>query len=245
MFGFYTPVIILQALCVYHAYRNNAEQRWYWFILLFPVIGCIIYIVHHFSGRSSIETIATSVKEIVKSNYRIEQLERELKHSDNVTNKLNLADAYTSVARYDEAIDLYERALLGFMADDPDVRMKLLNVCFLKGDYDKVISLGKLLENERSFLNADERVSYALSLHQKGMTEEAEAIFRKMDKPHTNYQPRLQYCYFLAQTRNADALQQKIQELLDEFETMKNNERKMYRQIISDVNSLRNTQVQL
>src|SRR5688572_31932151 len=102
MLGFYTPLLIIQAICLYHAYRHNAEQRWYWFIIFFPGVGCALYVYHHFYSRENVQTIAQSVKEVVNSNYRLEQLEKALRFSDNATNKNNLADTYAHYGRYDE-----------------------------------------------------------------------------------------------------------------------------------------------
>src|SRR6187402_50163 len=135
MLGFYTPLLIIQALCLYHAYRNNAEQRWYWLIIFIPGIGCALYAYHHLYSRENVQTITQTVKEVVNSNYRIEQLEKALRFSENVTNKINLADAYMQVARYNDAAVLYKDSMQGFMADDPTVQMKLLHAYFLQQDY--------------------------------------------------------------------------------------------------------------
>jgi hypothetical protein len=59
---------------------------------------------HNFYNRNNINTIAEGVKEVVNSNYKIEQLEKALQFSDNITNKTNLADAYVGNNRYTDAI---------------------------------------------------------------------------------------------------------------------------------------------
>ena len=43
MFRFYTPILILQVFCLYHAYKNKSENWWYFLILMFPLIGSLIY----------------------------------------------------------------------------------------------------------------------------------------------------------------------------------------------------------
>src|SRR5687768_13725127 len=106
MYGFYAPIFLLQAFCVYHAYRNNAEQRWYWLIVFFPLIGCIVYLLHIFNNRDTIDSITENVKGAVIKNYRIDQLEKAYRFSDNIKNKVNLADAYAENGRYKEAIEL-------------------------------------------------------------------------------------------------------------------------------------------
>src|SRR5688500_8079699 len=151
MYGLYTPIFLLQAFCVYHAYRNNAEQRWYWLIVFFPLIGCLIYLLHNFNNRTTIDTLTENVKEAVISNYKLEQLEKALRFSDNLKNKTNLADAYVENGRYQDAISLYSACLQGFMSDDPFVQMKLLNAHFMNGDYDSAVKYGDKLGSDKSF----------------------------------------------------------------------------------------------
>src|SRR4051812_13448934 len=93
-FGYYTPFLILQAFCLYHAYKNNNQQKWYWIIIFFPVVGCVIYLYDNFYSKHKLQSISEVAKNLVNSNRRIEQLERDVKFNDNVTNKVNLADAY-------------------------------------------------------------------------------------------------------------------------------------------------------
>ncbi|HLT74955.1 MAG TPA: hypothetical protein VKZ68_07705 [Ohtaekwangia sp.] len=238
MLGFYTPVLILQALCLYHAYQKRAEQRWYWFILLFPVVGCIIYIFHHFGNRSNLERVAEGVKVVVNSNYKIQQLEKQLRHSDTAACRIQLADAYVDISRIDEAIALYQQTLTGFMADDPVVRMKLLRAYYLKGDFDSAISYGKLLADDKAFQQSEERIAFAWSLFHAGQTEEAERVFASMDRTFTNYIHRLEFCRFLEKTGRTTDLDLKLRELFDEFDTMKGNERRMYKDVFAQLREL-------
>lgn len=240
MFGFYTPILVLQGICVIHAYRNNAEQRWYWLILLLPLLGSILYLVHHFGNRSSLETITEGVKGVVNSSHRIEQLEKEVKHADSVTNKLNLADEYVSVGRTEQAIALYEQCATGFMEDDPALRMKLLHAYFLKGDYLTVIRYGDMLRTEKSFKDAEERVALAWAYYHTGDQSTANAIFESMDRPFTNYTHRLEYCKFLNKSNQPEALRSRLAVILDEFETMKGQERRTYRPLLGEFQLLKN-----
>ncbi len=238
MLGFYTPILILQALCLYHAYQKRAEQRWYWFILLFPVIGCILYIFHHYGNRSNLERVAEGVKVVVNSNYKIEQLEKQLRHSDTAATRIQLADAYVDVKRIDDAVGLYLQTLTGFMADDPVVRMKLLRAYYLKDDYTSAVSYGNLLADDKSFQQAEERIAYAWSLFHTGQTDEADRVFTSMDRTFTNYVHRLEYCRFLEKTERTEDLDLKLRELFDEFDTMKSNERRMYKGVFARLHDL-------
>jgi hypothetical protein len=238
MYGLYTPILLLQAFCVYHAYRNNVEYRWYWFIILFPVFGCVFYLIHHFNNRSSIQNITEAVKGVVNSNYKIEQLEGVYQFSETLTNRVNLADAYLEVGRSEEAIKLYKECLTGFMSDDLGLRMKLLHALYVNNNYQEAVDLGSILERDPVFKKSLSRIAYAWALHNSGRTDSAEQIFQDMDKTNTNYEHRLEYCKFLQRLGRTDEMKSKTQELLSEIEFMRGPERKLNRETINELKEL-------
>jgi hypothetical protein len=245
MLGFYSPLLIFQAICLYHAYKNNAEQRWYWLILFLPAIGCLLYLYEAFYSRSTVNNLAQGVKTAINRNYRVEQLERTARFANNVTNKINLEDAYVDCGRYDEAISLYNECLRGFMAGDLSLRMKLLQASFLKKDYAVAIVYGNDLEKETTkvYKHSEARVAYAWSLFYEGNSQEAASIFQQMDLPYTNYWHRLEYCKFLKEVNQHEELSDKVTTLLEEFEYVKGPERKLYRKIMSEVRELQREQM--
>ena len=238
MVGLYTPVLILQAFCLYHAYKNNSVQHWYWLIIFLPGIGSALYLYHNFYNRSNIETLADGVKNVVNSNYKLEQLEKAHRLSDNIATKTNLANAYVTYQRYDEAIALYQACLTGFMADDPALLMKLLQTYFLKRDYDAAIACGLKLESDKLFKKAEERITYAWAHYHKGNVGKAEETFRDMDKSFSNYLHRLEYCKFLLAVNKRDVFEEKIKTLMEEFEVMKGTERKYNISVIRQAREL-------
>ncbi|HEY0656474.1 MAG TPA: hypothetical protein VGD65_25245 [Chryseosolibacter sp.] len=238
MYGLYTPVLLLQAFCIYHAYRNGVEYRWYWFIILFPLFGCVFYLIHHFNNRASINNITEAVKGVVNSNYKIEQLERAYEFSDTLTNRVNLADAYITVGRAEEAINLYKQSLTGFMADDIGLRMKLLHALYVNHSYQQAVDLGSEMEGDNTFKKSLSRIAYAWALHHSGRTDSAERVFQDMDKTNTNYEHRVEYCKFLQQVGRTDDMRTKAQELFSEFEFMRGPERKLHRDTINELKDL-------
>ncbi len=238
MLRFYTPVLILQAVTLYLAYRNNSEQRWYWFIIFFPVLGSLLYLFDQYYSRKNISSITETIKEVVNSNHKTEQLEKALRFSDNTKNKLNLAAAYMEISRYADAINLYQSTLTGFMEDDPGVRMKLLDAQFRAKSYDQVIILGEELESEKSFKNAEPRLSYAWALHYQGKSEAAEKVFQDMNKPFTNFKHRVEYSAFLLESSKKQEAKFLLEELLQEFEHMSGPERKLHRDVNRNARNL-------
>lgn len=244
MLGYYTPVLLLQAFCLYHAYKNGTQQRWYWLILFFPLVGCLIYLYNNFYSKNNVRTIAESVKVVINTNYRMELLEKELRFSDTVSNKTNLADEYMKNGRYEDAIVLYGDCLKGFMADDPTIRTKLVHAYYLHGAHHKAIEYGCALESEKSFRNAEERIAYAQALHRVDKTEEAEIVFLDMDRTFTNYPHRMAYCKFLMETDKRELAKEKLAELVAEFEHMGSAERRLKRTVIKEISGLYNSIMQ-
>jgi len=238
MLGLFTPILMLQAFCIYHAYRNNVEQRWYWLILFLPLFGCIIYLVQNFNSASTIKSLEENVKAAVISNYKIEQLEKALRFSDSVKNKVNLADEYANIGRYGDAIQLYESSLQGFMSDDPLLKMKLLNAHFMNENYGAAVQYGDNLKSETTFKNSEVRVTYAWAIYQTGQAALAETIFADMDKSFSNYYHRLEYCKFLIKTEKMELAKEKLNELMQEFDHVKGPERRLNRETFSQVKDL-------
>ena len=238
MIGYYTPVLILQAFCLYHAYRNNSMQSWFWLILLLPGIGCAIYLYHHFYNRSNIETLAEGVKTVVNSNYKLEQLERAHRLSDNITTKTNLAGGYAAYGRFDDAIHLYKECLTGFMAGDPTLQMKLLQMYFLKKDYNEAVALGRNLQHQKEFRRSTERISFAWSLYNSGATAEAEREFQDLDKSSAHHWHRMEYAKFLLLNDQKELAREKLVTLQEEFELMKGGERRVNGATMREVREL-------
>lgn len=238
MYGLYTPVLLFQAFCIYHAYRNNAGPRWYLLILLIPLIGSVIYLYYNLNDPATVRSLRESLKEVVVSNYHIEQLEKALAFSETHTNRMNLADAYVGAGRYKDAIPLYHACLQGFMTDDPPIRIKLLHAYFMNDQYAEAVKLGDELEALKEFRNAEQRLAYAWALYHLGEMERAEEVFRDMDRSFTNYLQRFEYCKFLVRTEKQDKAKEKLSELLDEFEQMQDSERSHSRSSQRDVRAL-------
>lgn len=241
MFQYYTPVFLLQIFCLYHAYRHNSEQKWYWLIIFFPLGGGLIYLYIHFYNRSTIDIITENVKGVVITDYRINQLEKEMKFSDSIKTKTALADEYVRVGRYKDAIDLYTDCAQGFMADDISLLLKLTQTHFLHTDYESSVSYGKQLEKEKTFKNSNVRASYAWALHYTGKSEQAEAIFKDMDSSFTNYMPRTEYCKFLLASQRTEEAKSKLHELITEFDHMKGPERRLQKGIFNEIRALYDT----
>jgi hypothetical protein len=195
----------------------------------FPLIGCIIYLYHHFYSKENVRTISEGIKETVDKNYQTRKLEDKLNFSDSVQNKTRLADNYLKTGEYTKAIALYDSCLQGFDKSNTDTIQKIIKSYFLIEDYEKAVSWGNQIKNNREFIGSDGHVSYAWSLFHLNHLEEAEENFIQMDSSYTNFSQRIEYARFLDKIDKKEAAKEKLQELLEEYSHIGAAQKKYYR----------------
>ncbi len=239
MFRFIPVVAIIQVYCLYHAYKNRADQKWFWFIIFFPVIGGLFYLYHHFYNRENLESISEGFKGIVNSNYEIEKLEKQLEMTDSDLNRSNLADHYMKAGRYKDAIKLYTSCLGSNHQEQLHILIPLVAAHYFNGDYAQSVAYGEKLEDERDFKKSMEKVGYAWSLYHIGETRKAEEVFQEMDSMYTNYPQRLEYAKFLNEIGSTSESVKYLEKLLAEFGKMQPRERRDKRQIHKSIKSFR------
>ncbi|UTW64384.1 tetratricopeptide repeat protein [bacterium SCSIO 12741] len=239
MFRFYTPILILQFFCLYHAYKNKSESWWYILILMFPLVGCLIYLYKHFYSRQNVERVSEGVKQVINTNYHVDKMEKQHRFNDSVGNRINLADAYCGVGRFEEAVELYESCREGYLHDDPGLIMKLMVTHFQMENYRPVVELGKSLEGNKDFEDDSSRVAYAWSLHHLGDQEEAYQAFEIMDVRFSHYGPRLEFCKFLDASGKRDEARERLDQMLDEISHMTRRERKPHLPFVQSIQSFR------
>ncbi len=238
MYEYFYPLLALQGFCIYHAYKTRQEQKWYWMIIFFPYVGCLIYLYEAFYSRRTVSNIAEGLKQVVNSNYRIEQLESAVKFSNSAKNKMDLADAYVAIGRNAEAVSLYSDCLSGHLADDGPLKTKLLHAFYQNRQFEDCARLGSQLVNDKEFRNSEERINLAMAYHHLGNNDMAIREFEAMDRTFTNFEHRYAYSQYLLLIGRKDEAREKVTELLSEIEMMKSLERRTHREAIGKIKDL-------
>lgn len=238
MIRFYSPILILQGFCLYHAYRNSKDWTWIMIILFLPLVGSLIYLYKHFYSRRKIENISEGIKTSFVSNYKIDKLEKELKYSDTVFNKTQLADAHFENNNIERAAELYQSCLESSIhKSDTELLLKVMKTSYMLKDYKTVIKHGKTISKLKEFQNTEEKIALAWSYHYEGDKEMAEKTFQEMDVRFSNYLHRVEYSKFLNETLKKDEGIAILEELLDEIDSMDPQERRQKKDIYRSIKS--------
>jgi hypothetical protein len=207
-YGSYSFIIIgLAVFCLVHSYRRGTLNRWIFWIILFPIGGCLYYIFSEIlSNRNSFKPTAINPVKMNSVPLNIKKLEEELRFTDTFANRVRLADAYLATGQTDKAIDLYKASLTGAFAENEHVIAQLIIAYYEQQRYAEVIPLAKKIYNLQQFARSKAHLLYALSLENTGKIDLAENEFKAMKGRYSYFEQRYQYGLFLMrQGRDEDA----------------------------------------
>lgn len=241
LFKFYPIILIAQVFCLYHAYKNGTDQKWYWIIIVLPAIGCILYLYDHFYNRENIVQLTEGVKEAVNPNYTVDKLKRQADFNDSVENKMKLADTYMQKEDYLSALELYESCLNGFNKDNHNLHQRLIHCYYFLGRFDEAIESGNKIQKVREFQKSEARIAYAWSFYELEDHSNAELHFNEMNARYCNYPHRMEYAKFLKLTGNPEKGLEVLDDLDREYDQMTSGERKHIRGLSRQIDQLRNT----
>lgn len=233
---YYYIVLIAEIFCLYHAYKNKADQKWFWIIVIFPMIGCSIYLYHHFYNRDNINTVAEGLQGAITPGYHTKKLEKQLAHCDSVTNKINLANEYLRIGKYQDAIEILETCQS--KTGDNGIALVLLKAYYLTGEFNKATKIGLNLKGNKTFSKSEEKICYAWSLFQTGQIDLANTTFQEMDDKYCNYPQRIEYCKFLIRTTQHSLAESKLERLNNEWRDMDRQSKRLYSGLDSEIRSL-------
>lgn len=236
--GIYSPILILQGFCLYHAYSRGAENKWYFIIMLFPLIGALIYLYDTFYSRRKVDSLAEGVKTAFVSNYQTRKLENELSISNTIANKINLADEYYQLGRNEDALELYNSCLRGIYKDDPELLKKIIRCLYAEKDYESIVEVGQRMLKFPNFNKSEEKICLAWSCHHTGKSTLAQKYFSEMNTRFGNYLQRIEYAKFLDSNEFENEAKSLLIDLIDEIDSLDAYERRNKKQYHQEIKRL-------
>lgn len=227
---FYYITIALQLFCVVHCLRKGTQTSWIWLIVFLPLIGCLAYLYMEVFGRNSIQQVQSGVSDTFYPAGKIKKLEKQLQFSDTFNNRILLADAYLSAGDTNKAIQLYETSLTGAFTENEHVLMQLIIAYFRVGRYNDVIKITKKVYSKPMFINARQRVLYAMSLDKTGEAGLAEKEFNSMKGKYAYFEARYQYGLFLLNKNRIGEAQKIFTGIVNEFPYLSSFEKRNNRE---------------
>ncbi|HYM30806.1 MAG TPA: tetratricopeptide repeat protein, partial [Candidatus Cybelea sp.] len=131
-------MLLLEIGCAIHAGKTGRPQFWLYIIIALPGVGVLAYVLiellPEYLGSYEGQRATQAVGRVVNPGRRYRALASEAEAAPTVENMLRLAEECVALARYDEAIGLFEHCLQGMHANDPKILLGLAEAQFGKGD---------------------------------------------------------------------------------------------------------------
>jgi hypothetical protein len=239
MLRFYSPVLILQIYCLYHAYKNKKDYFWYLIIFMVPLLGAILYLLTQVFNKTDIEKVADEIVTIIVPSKKVKDAEKRLDFADTFQNRVALADAHFENADYENASKHYEAALKGNFKKDFYVMAQMISAMSQSQNYEEVIRLADEIKDKHEFKNSKSQYIYGLALDKLGRIEEAEQNLKVIDQRYSNYGERLTLAKFYHKNGKRAKAVEILDEIISESEHMTKPNRRTYRQVITDVRKFR------
>jgi hypothetical protein len=193
--------VIVQIFFAVHAARTG-RYWWIFIILIFPFAGALVYLFAEYlpDMQRSVpcHNVGAKIQKVVNPGKKIRELQQQLEITDSLKNRENLAEAYFSAGRYQDAVDLLERSLQGVHGNDPHLLEGLCFCYFSIGNFEKARDcIARLAEAENGQLPEQIKLLKARTLEELGDHDAAVEEYEKMSKSFQGEEARCRHALLL------------------------------------------------
>jgi hypothetical protein len=229
--------VLIQIAVIIHVIKTGRNTIWVWIIFFFSLLGCFAYflveILPQVRGSRTTQAATNQVLKTFEPNRELKQLIENLEISDNVENRVKLAEAYVAEGLYEKGIELYHRALSGIYQDDPHIMLGLANALFHKGDYTETKAmLNHIIEVNPTFKSQEGHLLFARTLEALEEREAALEEYEVLSSYYSGYEAKCRYALLLEQLEQGEKAQELFKEILTRAKQLPRNYRKAQKQWI-------------
>jgi hypothetical protein len=218
LYGFGLITLLIQLACAAHVVRSGRSYLWILPIVLLPWIGCAAYaiyaVVSGMTQNYAIRRLADDTPNITDPGTSYWQKKREMETVGSAQSKRVFAEECIKRGRFKDAVDLYESAAAGVLANDPALLHGLGRAKLLAGDpAGSQAAFEALRDSDPAAFTAEARLDYARALAAQGKTDEAAREYEALVPIFPGEEARARYGLLLksmGQTEKAQTLFQRI-----------------------------------
>lgn len=227
--------ILLQIGCAYHSYRSGNWQPWLFIILIFPVMGSVIYllavVLPSFRHSHEARQLATGVRKLIDPDKDLRERLQEAELVDSAEAKRGLAEELMRRGDFPAAARLLEGAATGIHADDPALLFMLARARFGAFDF---VGTQKTLDDLRAanpnWQSGDAHLLYARALEGQGQDQAALAEYEAVAKYFAGEEARCRLAMFLQKLGRAEEARKVYEAIAKSGERASKFQRQMQRE---------------
>ncbi|RYD72892.1 MAG: hypothetical protein EOP55_18050, partial [Sphingobacteriales bacterium] len=191
---FYFIGIAVQILCIVHVLKTR-RREWIYILLFLPLAGAVVYFIMELWPEINRGEFGKNLTRVFLPHQKIREMQRKLKVSDTITNKLNLADAYAEQKQYGQAIELVEACLKDPYINQSAVTLQLGRLLFGAQRYTEALHCleqSKAVSNGK-FTRSEDELLYTRALDYNGQLNTAEEEYKRIIRVHHSMEAMYHY----------------------------------------------------
>lgn len=199
----------IQVACALHAYQRGKQQFWFFIILMFPVVGSLIYFIAEVLPELRQSGGVVRKMESISwfKTRELDRLEENLEEVPTTENRLKLAAACVRFGQRDRAVELYRQSLEGAHAKDADIVKSLASALAEAENWSELLDVSSELRQLLNPGEINEAIRWeAIALDGLNHYRDAEERYLHLIESWPGEEIRCRLAMMLAREgRNADA----------------------------------------
>jgi hypothetical protein len=210
---------VVQAFFVLHVFRTRRSYWWAFVITATPVVGCLAYyLIEIFPGSRELRSARRMSAQIATALVPHAELRRrlaQLQVCPSVANKVAAAEELTRCGMCYRAVGLYEEALRGIYATDPQLLMGLARAHVNNQTFEQALEvLQRLSRIDARYRPEEVRLLNARALEGLQRFDEAEREYRELCEVYVGLEAKCRYGLLLKTLRRYEEANQIFSEVL-------------------------------
>lgn len=200
-------ILIAQIACIYHALKNGKPYHWVWLILVFSIIGIVLYVlveIRPTMGKINWQAIRWKW---MSADNRIASRRERLEDSPTIKNRYLLAEELVQAGRSNEAAEVLREGMQGVFSDDAELMLRVVEALQDSNKFQEAAEiLTKIQPSRAPDYQLRYRTAQARAWSRADRVADAEAEFQQLMKPQKSEQPAYYFADLLHyQGRTAEA----------------------------------------
>lgn len=212
--------IVLQVACCVHVVRTGRPMYWILILLMFSYIAVLIYFIAEIlpdlrNGRGS-RKVVRKVRNALDPERDKRRAEQNLQLSDTQANRRELAAESLRHGDYGRAAELYQGALKGLYATDPELMLGLARAQYgMKRPQEAKATLDALIAANPTYRSKEGHLLYAKSVEETGDVAAALEEYAAVVQGYPGEEARLRYGLLLKRSGDKARAAELFKEILD------------------------------
>jgi hypothetical protein len=189
---------VIQAFFLYHVFRTGRPHFWALLILFVPVVGAVIYYAFEiFPGsreHRNARLVANQLAQAFMPNSELQRRLLEVERCPSVNNRIAAAEGLMRCGMYYRAVGMYEGALQGIYANDPQLMMGLARAHVNNHTFEQATEvLERLHRLDARYRPDDARLLNARALEGMGRHREALREYEELTHVFVGLEAKCRY----------------------------------------------------